>query len=159
MPLPTYSSQKGKVMLAIKDLVTALSPEGLSGTEIEIREDWLGSTGDPYQGVSIVDMGEQYDDGTIGTMDIGYIVGIVLAKHRSYDATLSDDRIPEWYERIRRRLADQRLLVPWNSPATPREHVTIVMPGKTITDPKKWPGYIIRQLVVVSWIRELPVSY
>ena len=159
MPLPAYASQKGKVMLALKDLVLSMAPEGLSGEEVEIREDWLGSTGDPYQGVSIVDLGEQYDDGTIGTMDIGYIVGIVLAKHRSYDAALADDRIPQWYESIRRRVADQRLLVSWSSPSAPREHVMVVMPGRTMTDPKKWPGYIIRQLVVVSWIREIPPSY
>lgn len=146
-------------MIALKDLVEALAPQGVSEGEVQVREDWLGSTGDPYQGVSIFDMGEQYDDGTIGTMDIGYIVGIVLAKHRSFDSGLSDDKIQQWYEAMRRRMADQRLLVPWSSAAAPKEHVMIIMPGKTLTDPKKWPNYIIRQLVVVSWIRELPVSY
>lgn len=154
-----FVSQKGKIMLALKDLILGLAPTDLAYEEVEVREDWLSSTGDPYQGVSIVDQGEQYDDGTIGTQDVGYICGILFAKKRNYDAALADDKIIQWYEQCRRRLADQRLLVPWVSPAAPREHINIVMPGRTLTDPKKWPNYLIRQLVVVSWVRELPVSY
>ncbi len=79
-----FISQKGKIMLALQDVIKSLAPEDLSDEEVEVREDWLGSTGDPYQGISIVDQGEQYDDGTIGTMDVGYIVGIIFAKHRIY---------------------------------------------------------------------------
>lgn len=157
--MPDYVSQKGKIMLALRDVIKALAPEDLAGEEVEIREDWLGGTGDPFQGVSIVSQGEQYDDGTIGTVDIGYICGIIFVKHRTGDSVLADDKIEQWYEQTRRRLVDQRLLVPWTGPTAPREHVMIMMPGRTLTDPRKWPNYIIRQMVVVSWIRELPVSY
>jgi hypothetical protein len=154
-----FASQKGKIMIALKEIIQKLAPIDLTNEEVEVREDWLGATGDPFQGVSIVDMGEQYDDGTIGTMDVGYICGIIFAKHRNYDAVLADDKIPQWYEQVRRRLADQRLLVPWTGPSAPKEHITIIMPGRTLTDAKKWPNYILRQMVVVSWIRELPVQY
>lgn len=157
--MPEYISHKGQIMVAIEALVRDLQPEGLTDAEVAIREDWLSSTGDPYRGASIIDMGEQYDDGTVGTTDIGYIVGIVLSKMRSYDATLSDDKVMHWYELIRRRFSDQRVLVTIGDATAPKEHVCIVMPGKTLTNPNKWPNYIIRQLVVVSWIRELPVSY
>ncbi len=157
--MPDLTSQKGKIMLAIQELIKGQVPEDLSDEEVEVREDWLGSTGDPYQGISIVDQGEQYNDGTIGTEDVGYIVGIIFAKHRTFDSVLSDDKLVGWYEQTRRRLLNQRLLVPWYGPTAPREHVVIIMPGRTLTDAKKWPNYTIRQMVVVSWIRELPVSY
>lgn len=157
--MQNFNSNKGKVMLALKDIVLGLNPFDVSEYEVEVRENWLSSTGDPFRGISIVDMGEQYDDGTIGTTDIGYICGIIFAKGRTTDAALADDKIIQWYEQIRRRVSDQRLLVTTYGITGPKEHVCIVMPGKTLTDPNKWPNYIIRQLVVVSWIRELTTSY
>ncbi len=154
-----FASAKGKVMLALRDIVLNLNPTDVTEEEVQVREDWRSSSGDPFRGVSIVDMGEQYDDGTVGTQDVGYICGILFAKGRTTDAALADDKIIQWYEQVRRRLADQRLLLVLYGPSAPKEHVCIVMPGKTLTDPQKWPNYIIRQLVVVSWIRELPISY
>lgn len=154
-----YISHKGQIMLAIEAVVKDLQPTDMVDSEVAIRETYLSPTGDPFRGLSILDMGEQYDDGTVGTADIGYIVGIVLAKQRSYDATLSDDKIISWYELIRRRFQDQRVLVTLGDATAPKEHVCVVQPGRTLTDPKKWPNYIVRQLVVVSWIRELPVQY
>ena len=157
--MPDFASNKGKVMLAIQELILNLNPFDMTEYEVEVREDWLSSTGDPFRGVSIIDLGEQYDGGTVGTTDIGYICGIVFAKGRITDATMADDKIIQWYEQVRRRLLDQRLLITLTGPTAPREHVCIIMPGKTLTDPRKWPNHIIRQLVVVSWIRELPTSY
>ena len=157
--MPNFASSKGQVMLSLKDLMLGLNPFDITEYEVEVREDWLSSTGDPYRGMSIIDMGEQYDGGTVGTSDIGYLCGIIFAKGRNTDATLADDKIMQWFEAARRRLVDQRLLITMSSPTSPREHVCIVLPGKTLTDPRKWPNYTIRQLVVASWIRELPVSY
>ena len=154
-----YASHKGQIMLAIEGIVKDLQPTDMVDGEIAIRESFLNTTGDPMRGVSIVDMGEQYDDGTVGTQDIGYIVGIVFAKFRSGDATLSDDKIIQWYEQVRRRFSDQRVLVTIGDASAPKEHVCIVMPGKTLTNLKNWPNYIIRQLVVVSWIREVPTQF
>ncbi len=71
--MPDFASSKGKIMLALQDVVLGLAPEDITDFEIEVREDWLSSTGDPFRGVSIGEMGEQYDDGTVGTQDIGYI--------------------------------------------------------------------------------------
>ena len=159
MPDSGFHSSKGKIMLALKDVVIGLQPEDMEEAEVEVREDWLSGTGDPFRGVSIVDQGEQYDDGTVGTQDIGYIVGLIFVKKRTGDASLSSDKLMRWYELVRRRLSDQRLLAGMYGPEAPKEHICIVMPGKTLTDPKKWPNDLIRQLVVVSWIRELPTSY
>lgn len=153
-----YVSNHGIIMLGLKSLIKDLQPEGLMENEVEVRENWLSPSGDPYHGVSIFDMGEQYDEGTCGTQDVGYICGVVFAKFRATDAALSDDRIIRWYEITRRRLADQRSLVSITSPSAPAEHVCIVMPGRTLTDPNKWPNYLLRQLVVVVWMRELPTN-
>jgi len=154
-----YASHKGQIMLAIEDIVKDLQPVDVVDSEVAIRESHLSTTGDPMRGVSIVDMGEQYDDGTVGTADIGYIVGVVFAKFRTGDAILSDDKIIQWYELVRRRFQDQRVLVTMGDPTAPKEHVCIIQPGRTLTNLKTWPDYIIRQLVVVSWIREIPVQF
>ncbi len=154
-----YASHKGQIMVAIEQVVLALTPTDMVDSEVAIRENWLLTTGDPIRGVSIVDMGEQYDDGTVGTADVGYIVGIVFAKFRAGDATLSDDKIIQWYEQVRRRFQDQRVLVTLGDSTAPKEHVCVIMPGRTLTDIKKWPNYIVRQLVVVSWIREVPTQF
>ncbi len=157
--MAAYASHKGQIMLAIQEIVVGLTPTDMVYSEVAIRENWLNTTGDPMRGVSIIDMGEQYDDGTVGTADIGYIVGVVFAKFRTGDATLSDDKIIQWYEQVRRRFQDQRVLITLGDDSAPKEHVCIIMPGKTLTDLKKWPNYLVRQLVVVSWIRELPTQY
>lgn len=156
--MPDYRSNKGQVMLAIQKTVKELQPPDIAEEEVQIRPDWLDSNGTPYRGVSIIDMGEQTDEGTCGTQDIGYIVGIVFAEMRTADAVLSDDKIMYWYEITRRRLIDQRLNTVIAGPAMPAEHVCIVMPGRTLTNPQKYPNYLIRQLVVAAWHRELPTT-
>lgn len=154
-----FASNAGKVLLAIREIALNLNHTDLTEDEIQVRDDWKTVTKDPMRGMSIVYMGEQYDDGTVGTQDVGYITGIILAKHRTADSTMADDKIIQWFEQLRRRLADQRLLITLYGPTAPKEHVCIVMPGKTLTNPDNWPNYLIRQLVVVSWIRELPTSF
>lgn len=146
-------------MLGIRDVVKGLQPIDVADPEVEVREDWKSVTGDPFRGISIVDLGEQYDDGTVGTADIGYLCGILFAKGRTGDAGLPDDKITQWYEAVRRRLADQRIPVYDYGITAPKEHVCIMLPGRTITDPKKWPNYLIRQMVVAVWIRENQTSY
>ena len=153
------SSSKGKIMLALQGVVKALQPEELADEEVQVREAWLSGSGDPFRGVSIVDFGEQYDDGTNGTADIGYLCGLMFAKGRTGDAVLPDDRIIRWYEASRRRLQDQRIPVGSQGLTAPKDHICIILPGKTLTDPNKWPNYLIRQMVVAVWIRESPVQY
>lgn len=154
-----FTSHSGQIGSALVDLIRDEQPEGVAEEEVQFREDWLGGTGDPYDGVSVVYQGEQYSEGTIGTADIGYLFGIVIAKRRTADATLYDDQLMSRYETIRRRLMDQRSLVILADSTTPREHVCIVMPGRTLTDRNKWPNHLIRMLVVAVWIRENVVSY
>jgi hypothetical protein len=157
--MPNLASSKGKIMLALEQVVLGLVPPDISNTEVVVREDWLSGTGDPFRGVSVIDMGEQYDDGTVGTADIGYLCGIVFVKGRTGDARLPDDKIMQWYEAVRRRLSDQRLPVYNYGITAPKEHVCVVLPGKTVTNPNKWPNYLIRQLVVAVWIRENQDQY
>ena len=154
-----FASHSGQIGLALVDLLRDEQPDGLADEQIRLREDWLDGNGSPYDGVSIVYAGEQYSEGTIGTSDIGYLYSIVLAKRRTADAELPDDRLMQWYEAIRRRLQDQRTLVILTDSTAPREHVCIVMPGRTLTDRNKWPEYLLRMLVVAVWIRENVISY
>lgn len=154
-----FASHSGQIGLALVDLIRDEQPDTLAEEQIKLREDWLDGTGSPYDGVSVVYQGEQYSDGTVGTADIGYLYGIVIAKRRTADAELYDDKLMLWYETIRRRLQDQRSLVILSDSTAPREHVCIVMPGRTLTDRKKWPEYLLRMLVVAVWIRENIVSY
>jgi len=154
-----YLSHSGKIMLALKNLVKDQQPIDLATEEVEVREDWLSATGDPFRGASIVYQGEQYSEGTIGTQDVGYVYGVVFAKLRSGDAVLPDDKLMDWYEKTRRRLMDQRALTdPLIDASAPAEHVCIIMPGRTLTNVAKWPNYLIRMLVVAVWVRELPVT-
>jgi hypothetical protein len=153
------SSSKGKIMLALQSIIKGLQPEDISDPEVEVRESWLSPTGDPYRGVSIVDFGEQYDDGTISCTDVGYLCGVIFVKGRTADAVMPDDRLMGWYETTRRRLMDQRVPVYDYGITAPKEHVAIILPGKTLTNPDKWPNYLIRQLVVAVWIRENQTSF
>lgn len=142
-------------MQAFADLVLSLRPDGMTSEEVEVREDWRREDGKVYYGASIVDLGEQYAEGTCGTQDVGYLIGCVFAKQRTYDATLSDDRLPLWYETVRLHTVDERLGVDLSDDTQPKEHVMILMPGRTLTDPKNYPNYLIRQLVVSVWQREV----
>ena len=150
-----YLSHKGQIMQAMADLVVSLRPRDLASAEVAVREDWRQNDSDVFRGASVVDMGEQYDEGTVGTQDVGYLIGIVFAKFRTRDAKLSDDLIQLWYETVRRSTVDQRLGVALDDDSQPKEHVMILMPGRTLTDPKRFPNYLIRQLVVSVWQREV----
>jgi hypothetical protein len=154
-----FSSNAGQIGLALVNVVKNQQPEGVADEEVALREDWLSGTGDPYPGISIVYQGEQYSEGTIGTQDIGYLYGIVFVKYRTGDAVLPDDLLMSRYEKVRRRLMDQRVIgPPLVADSTVAQHVSIVMPGKTLTNVSKWPNYLIRMLVVAVWLRELPTT-
>jgi hypothetical protein len=104
-------------------------------------------------------MGEQDDDGTIGTMDIGYVCGIVFCEFNDSDSVLSGDQMLVWRELVRRRLTDQRLPVTISNATAPSEHVAIVSKsGENLSNEKKWPRKNIRRITVSVWLRELPTT-
>ncbi len=142
-------------MLALANLAKDVQPPGLTDEEVQVRESWLTGQSQPHRGVTIYDKGEQIHDGTVGTQDIGYLCGIVFVSFRSTDAILPSDQIQTWVERTRRRLVDQRLPVTINNRSSPSEHVCIVLPGRELTNAKKFPNYLIRELTVSVWLREL----
>ena len=152
-----FSSNHGQILLALKNLAQDLQPEGLDDTEVEIRRSWLFN-GEPFQGISVCPAGEQYDDGTVGTQDVGYLNTITFVKFRAGDAILDSDKDLQWYELIRRRLCDQRLQVTITNDTAPSEHVCIVSQGRDLTNERKWPNYQVRQLPVAVWLRELPTA-
>ncbi len=156
--MPTYLSHKGKIMQAVADFVTEARPRGLASQEVAVREDYRQNDTDLFRGASVIDMGEAYADGTIGTQDVGYLIGVIFVKFRTRDAVLSDDLIQLWYEIIRRSSMDMRLGVDLADNTLPAEHVMIVQPGKSLTNPKLWPNHLIRQLVVAVWQRENNIS-
>lgn len=150
-----YSSNEGLILTAMQSLVQGLAPSTLANAEVVPREDWKNTNGDIYRGVSIIPMGEQYAEGTVGTQDIGYLVGLIFARFRQNDATMGDslDTMLLWYETVRRNIVDTRLSVNLTA-GSPKQHVMIVMPGRTLTNEKNWPNYYIRQMVVSVWHRE-----
>lgn len=156
--MPDFSSNHGQILLALEKLVKDLQPENLSGEEVQIRGSWLGAHG-PFRGVSIVEGGEQDDDGTIGTQDIGYVCSIVFAEKEDADAILSSDQMMQWRELVRRRLSDQRLPVTVTNISSPSEHVCIVLKsGEDMSNNNKYPGYHIRRILVAVWLRELATT-
>jgi hypothetical protein len=156
--MANFSSNHGQILLALEKLVKDLQPENLSGEEVRIRGSWIGPGG-PYRGVSITENGEQEDDGTIGTQDIGYVCSIVFAEFDDEDAILSGDQMIQWRELVRRRLTDQRLPVTITNLSSPSEHVcTIIKSGQDLTNKKKYPNYSIRRILVAVWLRELATT-
>jgi hypothetical protein len=148
-----YISNKGLIMSAVASLIQNLELPTLSANMVAPREDYRQNDTDLFEGASVVDMGEQYDEGTIGTQDVGYLIGVVFARQRQRDAIMADDTLQFWYESLRRVATDARLAVNLTSGA-PKEHVMNVLPGHTLTDPKRFPNYLIRQLVLAVWQRE-----
>lgn len=156
--MPDYFSNKAAIMTALADIVKDTQPPGITDEEVQVRESWLTGQGQPHRGVSIYDKGEQYNDGTIGTQDVGYLCGIVFAATRHTDAILPADQLQTWVERTRRRLTDQRLPVTIDNASQPSEHVCIVLPGRDLTNSRKYPNYSIREITVSVWLRELPTN-
>jgi hypothetical protein len=149
--MPEYSSNHGQILIALEALVKDLQPDNLAGEEVAIRGNWVG----PYRGVSIVPMGEQDNPGTVGTQDIGYVCGIVFAELSDYDAILAGDQMESWRELVRRRLKDQRLSVTITNSSDPSEHVMIILrSGEDLSNPKKYPNWSIKRILVAVWVRE-----
>jgi hypothetical protein len=149
-----FSSNHGQILVALRSLVHDLGPENLSDEEVQIRGNWL-QNGQPLRGVTVMALGEQYDPGTVGTQDIGYVCAIVFAEFDDYDARLTGDQMLAWRELIRRRLTDQRLNVTIPGATDPSEHVCRVLrSGESLSNPNKYPNYSINRTVVVVWLRE-----
>lgn len=149
-----FSSNHGQVLLALESLLRSMDLDDLTDEEVRIRNNWL-QNGQPKRGISIIDEGEKYSDGTVGTQDIGYLCGIVFVDGATYDDPMDNDRIKSWVETIRRRLTDQRLNVTIAGATDPAEHVMVVeRSGEHLTNPAKYPNYKIRRTVVAVWLRE-----
>jgi len=149
----TYASNKGLIMSAVQSLVQGLAPTTLANNEVVPRESFLQNDSDLFRGVSIIDMGEEYSEGTVGTQDVGYLVGLIFVRFRQRDATMADDTLQLWYETVRRNVVDARLSVNLTV-GSPKQHVMILRPDRNLTDPKKWPNHFIRQMVISVWHRE-----
>lgn len=151
-----YSSNHGAILVALQKLIKDLQPDDVSTAEIEIRGDYLVN-GVPADGISITPEGETYDDGTIGTMDVGYLCNITFVQRDDQDARLSDDSLQQWRELVRRRLKDQRLTVTIANNTAPSEHVVRVYQPRQISN-TKYPNFVISQLPIAVWLRELPTT-
>lgn len=150
----TYTSNHGEILLALRDLAITLQPRELGDFEVQVRNDWLYN-GDPMLGLSIYPLGEQYGEGVNSSQDIGYVCGLVFACKFDQDAILASDRMLAWRELLRRKLTDQRLSVTIANSTAPKEHVCIlVRSGEGLTNPNKYPGWIISRIVVSVWLRE-----
>ncbi len=151
-----YQSNHGLILQALEQLARDLQPENAEGSEIQIRRSYI-VTDHPARGISIVPGGEVYDDGTVGTMDVGYVCDIYFVQKSDLDAQFSNDGLQTWRELIRRRLKDQRLTLTIVNASSPSEHVVRVYQPRTVSN-KNYPDYLITQLPVAVWIRELPTT-
>ncbi len=154
--MPDFTSNHGLILLALEALAKDLQPENAEGAEIHIRRNYLAND-HPARGISIVPAGEVYDDGTVGTMDVGYICDFYFVQKYDMDAQLNNDGLQAWRELIRRRLKDQRLTLTIVNASNPSEHVVRVYQPRTVSN-KNFPGYLITQLPVAVWLRELPTT-
>ena len=150
----SFSSNHGAILDALQKLVKDLQPEGASNEEVAIRGDWVVNGSAPL-GITISPGGEVYDDGTIGTMDIGYLCFITFVQGDDQDAVFTDDSMQAWRELVRRRLKDQRLNVEIHNSSAPAEHVVRVYQPRDLSN-KNYPNRVISQLPIAVWLRELP---
>jgi hypothetical protein len=152
----SYSSNHGAILEALQKLVKNLQPDGVADEEIEVRGDWVVNNA-PADGISIHPGGEVYDDGTIATMDIGYLCFITFVQRNDMDARLTDDSMQQWRELVRRRLKDQRLSLEIHNSSAPSEHVVKVYQPRDLSN-RQYPNHVISQLPVAVWLRELPTT-
>ena len=154
MPInPSYSSNHGQILLALRDLVQDLQPANLTTEEVKVRRNYLHN-GTPFRGVTIYEIGEQTDEGTVGTQDIGYICGIVFCEKHDGDAKLASDQMVQWRELVRRRLKDQRLNVTIVNGTNPSEHVCVILRSGEDLNNKKYPNDNVKRITVAVWLRE-----
>lgn len=151
----SYVSHHGQVLLALRDRIKDLSPDGVGDEEVQVRDHWLGPNNEPYRGITLYDGGESSRDGTIGTQDVGYVCGVCFCKHREGDATLASDRLMQWRELIRRELDGSRLSVTIVDATDPLEHVCIVSEAGRNLSSGKYPSYWIKHLTITVWLREI----
>ena|SRR5688572_19658297 len=151
-----FSSNHGLILVALQKLIKDLQPDSCSGEEVEIRSSYLVNDA-PARGISIVQGGEVYDDGTIGTMDVGYLCNIYFCQFNDLDAALTDDSMEAWRELVRRRVKDQRLTLTITNSTSPSEHVMRAYQPRTVST-KNSPNYAVTQLPVAVWLRELPTT-
>jgi hypothetical protein len=151
-----FASNHGQILSALRDLVKDLGPDNITDEEVQVRGNWLNSDGQPFRGITVMPLTEQYDSGTIGTQDIGYQCAIIFVEGEDYDARLTDDQMLAWRELVRRRLTDQRLSVTIVNSTDPSEHVCrVIRSGESLRNPNKYPNCNITRTVVVVWLREL----
>lgn len=151
------ASHHGKILLALKALVLALRPDNVAHSEVEVRKSFQIGEMPPFRGVTLHELGEEHDDGTIGTEDTGYRCGVTFVEREDFDAALAGDQLYAWRELIRRHLKNQRLnVVLSGSPEAVKEHVCRVAPPREPNyEKKKFPGLHVQQIVVTVWLREV----
>ena len=150
----SLTSKQGRILEALAGLVKSLRPDGLSSLEVAVRDNYL--TGDKlHYGVTIMDLGEQYHDGTIGTDDVGHRCGIAFVTKESYDGLLTSDNVQAWRELIRPYLRNRRLPVPFSTTVDlVKEHVCRAFTWSPRLDRRRFPHDSVSGLGVAVWLRE-----
>lgn len=149
----SLNSQHGKIMLAIRDRFRGFAMPDLPLAEVEVRESFINEVDDtPYQGITIQEKGEAQDRGVIGFHDVGFRCLVTIATSKRGDAALTNDLAIRWRERIRNNFQVQRLRV--SEADGVRHHCCKIEDCKAPDlNTRDFPGYILRQFIIVVWDR------
>lgn len=145
------------IMEGIRDAIEALELDGKP--PVQVRENyWFlnGEKPEAFAGITIHELGEDYDDGVIGLEDVGYRCGVTLVEFANNDGKLALSRGLQWRKPIRNRLKNQRIPVADEDLESVKRHVLRVLPGSPRHPAALNAKYKIRQLLVIAWTRERP---
>jgi hypothetical protein len=146
-------SMHGKIMLALRDVSRTLLQPVMPIDEIQVRESFGNEvTGHVYQGLTIQERGERYAQAPQGFQDVGYGCLFTLATSKRGDATLTNDLAIRCRETLRRHFHTTRLPV---GEGDGIRHHNVKVQDATPQNPKAFPDYNLRQLLLTVWNREL----
>lgn len=146
-------SMHGRIMLALRDTIRTLVLPDLPEAEIQVRESFGNEEdGHVYQGLTIEEKGERQSPGPMGFHDVGYRCLLTIATTKRSDALLTNDLAIRWRERIRRHFQTTRLPVGENDGI---RHHNVKVEDVSPKNPRAYPNYNLRQLLLVVWNREL----
>ena len=151
--IPDDQSQSVQIQIALRDATRALKLGGLIDDEIEARDSYFTPGVGPFQGVTIHDIGEGYDAGTLGTHDVAYKIAFTFCDAITGNSIVSSDWLLRWREGCRRRFTDQRLGYGTDE-GVQRSIVKLLSPPTPIENVKSFPNHRIHRLVFAVWARE-----
>lgn len=148
-----FTSMHAQIMRALCDECRSLLQPDIPIEEIQVRESFGNENdGQVYQGLTIQEQGETYAIAPQGFQDVGYRCLLTFATSKRGDATLTNDLAIRCRETLRRHFHTTRLPV---GESDGIRHHNVKVQNATPQNPKAFPNYNLRQLLLTVWNREL----